>query len=131
MTTLTTGDICYGWSFGVYNCDEPFQDHGLQLQSMDFYCPIGEKSLKRMVFAASLSNMGCNFTSEVGDPDPLWGQVAKYPTEIRCKKGELFYAKFVFPLHESQPGGCNALGGAGDVIFEIKALQIYPPPDYP
>ncbi len=128
----TSNDICYAWSWGVYICDEDVQDHGAHLEQMMFYCLKKEKSLKRMVFAASLSNMGCNFTSEAGDPDPVGGQVAKYPTEIRCKKGELFYAKFVFPLHESQPGGCNFLGGAANpVIFEIEALQTYPPPEYP
>jgi hypothetical protein len=108
--------ICAVWRLGSSACDEALVEScGLNLTDPFFYCPEGVAP-EDWTLEAGMSNLGCNFV-ETGLP-VLYSTVARKPTTITCDPELPFYAKFVFPLEDTAPGGCSSCADT-QITFEI------------
>jgi len=111
---------CAIWSLDQFvACDEDIVEScGLNLTSVvvpTFYCPEATAP-EDWTMEATLSNLGCNFVTNA--LPTRYGDVAQKPTVITCDPNETFYAKFIFPLYDSAPGGCGSCADT-QIIFEI------------
>ena len=125
---VSVGIGCNGgevWGAIGIPCNAPTECIGLNWNLAYLYCAPDGHGLNEIICEIGSSNLGCQFGGG-NRPIRAAGQVAKTPDVIICdpEQSPSFYAKYVFTLEPSEPGGCGDCPST--VTFEWESFGPLP-----